>query len=963
MLIHEPNNYLVNFIGKMKAMIQALVPCLILALATITTTQFASSPAQQPLIYNQPIIQSWLNKSLAHITKTNFENGATLITYTMPDTCKVSLQVVLDVGSKDESPGELGFAHVIEHMLFKGTSTLSEQDIIAIAAKFGAGKIGEGFNAFTSCDTTSYLFDTDSVNWPIFLQILLDCVQNASFDEAHLESELHAIINELKIGETSAGRCLYHALNRTVLHEDHPYHIPTIGTRKVLLQTSRDALVKFYKQHYIPKNVTIIVAGDITHDAVSTLAATLMATQPCANTLEKKPTHQFPYTESRTLNKTHAIFYKDTPHHHISYVWHNTPQLTSTEFAAASCITEILNKRLNHYLVDDLNAAHAVSACYYPLQLMGSLRINLIPQKKSSSTLLSMLGLSPSTNRARCYKAIVTTLADLIANGPTDAELIEYKNNTTLEILDFFSKPAALSSVLASVYNPTHDEYFLATTLEATHNLTKGALQRFCTTYLDNTYRHTFECKPLREKDKEPWLQQQTTLDALDTQRLNTRIRKTLVAPTNYLNQLPQPQPLPWPILQPTTKFTLNNGLNVYLLQDTRTPFIHMRCSFKNNEPFSMALAINKQLLHKNAAMELLNEGSQDQTKQELAAFFANQGGSYSFTKQGGSLSCLAHTFSACAATFFEILTNPLYGNQSFKNYYTNTLNQIELNQKNPDYLASKALTHYLFSAYPWILSQEEETHLARSLTRDDVFFFHTTYIAPHTMNLVITGNFDESKLRKEIEAIFGSWKNQKAFPIETIKVTIPDLANPPTTTLKKFWPKEQLITLIAARVGCLQDSNDDLALDLLDMHVNKLLFGIREATGLFYSINARSNNAYRAARGSLTIHTQITPDNLEQAQIKIYTVLQSIAAHGIDQESLDTARYNISAVIAKSLASSESLCSLYSDLLASNKPWDFYTTYRNRLMAMSCEQVNACAARYYNPETWSFSIIGRIDE
>ena len=128
------------------------------------------------------------------VKKVVLKNGMTLLVYPDHSSPKVLVQIAYDIGAYVERSGERGLAHLIEHMIFKGTQKLSETDIDEIARKYGASH-----NAFTSMDVTSYYLETNRNNWKPFISILADCMQNARFEEQHLASELKAVIQELKM--------------------------------------------------------------------------------------------------------------------------------------------------------------------------------------------------------------------------------------------------------------------------------------------------------------------------------------------------------------------------------------------------------------------------------------------------------------------------------------------------------------------------------------------------------------------------------------------------------------------------------------------------------------------------------------------------------------------------------------------------------------------------------------------
>lgn len=128
------------------------------------------------------------------VVKKVLSNGMTILVRSSHVIPKVSLQIWYNVGSKDELLGEKGIAHLIEHMIFKGTDILSESDINTVVHKLSGS-----CNAFTSFDYTGYLFNFPTHHWKEALPIMADCMINCSFKDEMLNSEMKAVIQELKM--------------------------------------------------------------------------------------------------------------------------------------------------------------------------------------------------------------------------------------------------------------------------------------------------------------------------------------------------------------------------------------------------------------------------------------------------------------------------------------------------------------------------------------------------------------------------------------------------------------------------------------------------------------------------------------------------------------------------------------------------------------------------------------------
>ena len=168
------------------------------------------------------------SQSTNRVTKYTLSNGMNVLVLPSHIIPKVSVQLWYYVGSKDEQSREKGLAHLLEHMIFKGTATLSESDINEITHKLSGT-----CNAFTSYDYTAYIFDFPTQNWQMSLRLLADCMRNCTFKQEHLNSELKAVIQELKMYKDNYTSSLLESMMASIF-PDHPYHHPIIGYKQDL---------------------------------------------------------------------------------------------------------------------------------------------------------------------------------------------------------------------------------------------------------------------------------------------------------------------------------------------------------------------------------------------------------------------------------------------------------------------------------------------------------------------------------------------------------------------------------------------------------------------------------------------------------------------------------------------------------------------------------------------------------
>jgi zinc protease len=168
----------------------------------------------------------------------------------------VALQAWVGVGSADERPGEEGLAHVQEHMLFKGTRRRGVGQI----ARDVEARGGE-VNAWTSFDHTVYHLVLPSRWLDDGLDILADALTGATFDGEELARELEVVVEEIRRAQDDPGRLLSRTLFAAAFQQ-HPYARPVIGTVESVRATTRDAVLAFYRAHYLPERMTVVVAGD-----------------------------------------------------------------------------------------------------------------------------------------------------------------------------------------------------------------------------------------------------------------------------------------------------------------------------------------------------------------------------------------------------------------------------------------------------------------------------------------------------------------------------------------------------------------------------------------------------------------------------------------------------------------------------------------------------------------------------
>ena len=203
---------------------------------------------------------------LREIEGATLSNGVRIYTERMPHVRSVSMGVWIGSGSRREVGPENGISHFIEHMVFKGTSNRSAEDIAR-----SVDSIGGGLDAFTSKELVSYNTKVLDEHVPIAFDVLSDLVLNPVFREEDIEKEKGVILEELKM-EVDNPEYLIHEIFSSSFWKGHPLGKPILGTKETVKGFQREMIRDYYSRIYNPSNILITAAGNLDHQQLVRLA-------------------------------------------------------------------------------------------------------------------------------------------------------------------------------------------------------------------------------------------------------------------------------------------------------------------------------------------------------------------------------------------------------------------------------------------------------------------------------------------------------------------------------------------------------------------------------------------------------------------------------------------------------------------------------------------------------------------
>ena len=186
-------------------------------------------------------------------------NGLIVLSEEMSHIRSISIGIWMKSGSRDEVPELNGISHFVEHMVFKGTTTRSAQQIAR-----QVDSIGGNMDAFTGKETICFNIKVLDEHLPIAIDILSDLVLNPVFDPKDINREKGVILEEIKMDEDNPDY-LVHEIFTQNFWKDHPLGKPILGTKETVRSFEQAKLFDFYRQRFAPNNIIISAAGHLAH--------------------------------------------------------------------------------------------------------------------------------------------------------------------------------------------------------------------------------------------------------------------------------------------------------------------------------------------------------------------------------------------------------------------------------------------------------------------------------------------------------------------------------------------------------------------------------------------------------------------------------------------------------------------------------------------------------------------------
>jgi zinc protease len=866
------------------------------------------------------------------VTEYRLDNGLRVLL--APDDAKPSTTVNITylVGSRHESYGETGMAHLLEHLVFKGTPMHPN-----IPAEFT--RRGMRNNGTTSMDRTNY-FETfaasdEALEWSLRMEA--DRMVNSFISRKDLDSEMTVVRNEMERNDNNAGRVLTETMMGAA-YRWHSYGKPTLGARADVENVGIDNLQAFYRKYYQPDNAVLVVAGKF--DAQRTLGwveryfgAIPKPTRALAPTYTVEP----PQEGERTVQLARIGAAR------MIEVLYHVPPTMHPDATLLDIVSQILGSvpggRLHKVLVQSGKAT----------EVWGW-------QPNSFEPGFMMFGaqLRKEDDPAEVRKLLLQTIENLPQQPITAEELQRAKRlrQTRWErsLDDVNSFGIGLSEYIAA-----GDWRLFFLRREQIANATLAEVNRAAQIYFKSSNRTVGELVPL---------------DA--PERVEVPGRADLGAAFEGLGEKAEQiageafDVSPANIEARTDKSKLANGLEMALLpKKTRGSSVRLEFNIRFGDAENLR-GLNS--LPAVASSMLLN-GSRDHDRLAIARELERLGSRVVTRQAGQSLIISVETRREQVVEVMkllrEILREPTFPADELTRLVRQRVANAQENALQPQTLADRALARHL-TPYPAddIRYSQDETEYAASvqkISRTDLADFWRDYVGGDHAYVAAVGDFDAVELKRLMNEYFADWTSSQRY------VALPEpWQDIPARVQLIETPDKQNANLRGGLRIPAGERHADYPAMLLATHLlgggflsSRLATRIRQKEGISYGVDASLVSSAGSANSVLYISAIYAPQNRARLEAAVREELQRLYKDGFTTAELADARKGFLEARRLARAQDENLAGQLVYNLRLRRSFLYAAELEAKFDSLTLEELNAVVRRYFDPAKVSLMFAG----
>jgi zinc protease len=853
-----------------------------------------------------------------------------------PDDSKPTTTVNMTylVGSRHENYGQTGMAHLLEHMLFKGTPTIRNA-----LAEFS--RRGLQANGSTSTDRTNYYAsfaaNPETLNW--YLDWQADAMVNSLIAREDLDTEMTVVRNEMESGENNPFRILWQKMLGAA-YQWHNYGKTPIGARSDVEGVDIAQLQAFYRLYYQPDNSILTVAGKFNPESALQHIATVFGPIP-------KPTRVLPkeYTVEPVQDGERRVTLRRTGGTPIVAGMYHIPPGAHPDYAAIDLATMMLSD--------------TPSGRLYKAMVPKGLATNVFGfsmDQFDPGTVMFGAELELKTDQEKAMIAMNEAIQSVASSPFTEEELKRARSQWLKSWDRAYADPQRVGTILSETIAMGDWRMFFKSRaqIEAT---TLADVQRVAQAYFLPSNRTEGMYIPTDKPVRAP-LVSQPDLKAM-LKDFHGDQQATTVASFD---------PSPSNIDARTERKILNlpNGsVSLALLpKDTRGERVSAEIVIR----FGDVQTLKGKSLTSSATASLIKMGTDTLTRQHIQDRLDELAGDLSISGGGTSvrigMSATKANINALMALGFEVIRGANFPQDQVTEFVAQSVTDIKASMTEPTALASHELSRY---DNPWpkddvryVPSFEESIAALNTLKREDLVAFHKKFYGAGQMSVVMVGEFDPVSAEKTITDSLKGWQRAPQYK----RIDDPYRAIAPTTINIKT-PDKANAFLIATLPLKLQDNNAEYpALVLANFmlgrsETSRLWHRIREQDGLSYNVRSNLTISAFEPSGSWTIYAIFAPENRGRLENALNEELARVIKDGFTEAEVKSAQEAYLNLRALGRAQDGALVGAWTTLLHENRTFEWSKQFDAHIAALTPAAINQAVKQYLKPEGFTRAVAG----
>jgi len=857
------------------------------------------------------------------ITEYTLPNGLQILLF--PDASKqtTTVNITYFVGSRHEGYGETGMAHLLEHLVFKGTP--NHPDIPQELTEHGSRP-----NGTTWYDRTNY-FETftaseENLDWALDLEA--DRMVNSFISAKDLESEMTVVRNEFEAGENSPfGVLMERTLSTAFLW--HNYGQSTIGARADIENVPIERLQAFYRRYYQPDNSVLVVAGKF--DPATTLELIEQKfgaiPRPDRSGAPLYPT----YTAEPTQDGERSVTLRRVGDVQIAMSVYHLPSGTHPDFAALDVLGEVLGSepsgRLYRALVEQKKAASIGSFAF---------------QLREPGVLLSFAEVRREGSLDSA-KAILTDVVESVAAQAPTAVEVDRAKTSLLKNIELALNNSGRIGLQLSEWASMGDWRMLFIHRDRIKAVTTADVARVAALYLKPSNRTLGLFIPTEGPDRAEIPAIPDITDLVADYRGDT---------TRSVGE--EFDPSPTNIEARTVRSSLPSGLKLALLpKTTRGGSVVVRATLRFGAEAS--------LMHRATAADLagsmLLRGTTTHTRQEIKDEFDRLQAQVSVSGDATSANVRIETtrenLPGVLRLLGEVLREPAFDSSEFDALKEELLANLEEQKSEPIPQAMTALNRHL-NPYPeghpsYTMTFDERIDAITNTTLTELKSFYNDFYGVGAGELAVVGDFDPAVVGDLANQIFGEWRSPSAF------TRIPSLyVDVPAENRSLETPDKANAVFVAGQSLRLRDDDPDYPALVLGNYMlgggflnSRLATRIRQKEGLSYGVGSQFFASAVDRYGQFFGFAIYAPENVEALEAAFKEEIQKVLTEGYTEEEVAAAKTGYLQSRQVSRAQDSELASLLSRYLFVRRTLSFDAAMEERIANLTSAEILAAMQRY----------------